>query len=242
MRPGGGDGFNSFGSYDPMIQIGGITDEEGAYNRGVVFEPSAIGNNVALGQILNPAVTAISDAGLSNEILVGGVSSATGYFIINLSDLPGQNSNAAQPWFPGGVAAFNAEAGATYFFEGHLSMSRNAGTTAHTISQAFAGSATLSHINYVAIVTDQNATSSSFSTPQMVETVSGSALVLTTSSANASQFNTILIKGSVTINAAGTFVPCIEYSTAPGGAPTMLANSYFRIFPAGFAAFSGNWI
>jgi hypothetical protein len=47
----------------------------------------------------------------------------------------------------------------------------------------------------------------------------------------------------VRTNAAGTFTPQIKYDAAPGGAPTILANSYFRLTPVGTASVAsvGNW-
>ncbi|CAN7418751.1 hypothetical protein [Mesorhizobium sp. LjNodule214] len=35
------------------------------------------------------------------------------------------------------------------------------------------------------------------------------------------------------INAAGTVIPQFQYSAAPGGAPTIKRNSFFRIKPMG---------
>ena len=55
----------------------------------------------------------------------------------------GANSNTAQPWFPGGgLTQITLPAATTYFFEGHLSLTRSVGTTSHTIALLFGGGAT----------------------------------------------------------------------------------------------------
>jgi hypothetical protein len=47
----------------------------------------------------------------------------------------------------------------------------------------------------------------------------------------------------VRTNTAGTFTPQIQYSSAPGGAPTILKNSYFKMTPVGTSTVAsvGNW-
>jgi len=47
----------------------------------------------------------------------------------------------------------------------------------------------------------------------------------------------------VRTDTAGSFTPQIQYSAAPGGAPTILANSYLRLLPIGnnTVASVGNW-
>jgi hypothetical protein len=54
---------------------------------------------------------------------------------------------------------------------------------------------------------------------------------------------TIVVKGMVSINAGGTFIPQFKYSAAPGGAPTMLKNTYFRMRKLGtnVSDHNGTW-
>jgi hypothetical protein len=51
------------------------------------------------------------------------------------------------------------------------------------------------------------------------------------------------LEGIVRFSAAGTFIPQFIYSAAPGGAPTILRNTYIRMTPLGDANFvqSGVW-
>jgi hypothetical protein len=44
--------------------------------------------------------------------------------------------------------------------------------------------------------------------------------------------------GSVLVNVGGTFIPQFQFSAAPGGSPTIQANSYFRLTPV---TASGVW-
>lgn len=168
----------------------------------------------------------------------------TVHFLSLAANQTGTNVNTAQPWFPGGGATtITLPATTMYWIEGHLSLSRSAGTTSHTIALLFGGSATITSINYVVMVTDQNSASSSLSAPQVIEGAVATSVVITAASANATQANTIYIWGNVRINGAGTFIPQFIYSAAPGGAPTILANSYFRMKPmgAGGVLSVGNW-
>jgi hypothetical protein len=60
-----------------------------------------------------------------------------------------------------------------------------------------------------------------------------SAVVVKAASTSATEVIAILVTGIVRINAGGTFIPQFQYSVAPGGAPTVKANSYFHMFPIG---------
>lgn len=166
------------------------------------------------------------------------------HFLSLSANQAGTNVNTAQPWFPGGGATgITLPANMTYFFEGKLLLSRSAGTTSHTIATLFGGGATITSIDYMVFVTDQAATTSSLSSGQAIDVAVATATVLTAASANASQFNMIYIRGVVRINGTGTFIPQFIYSAAPGGAPTVLANSYFRMSALGSGSVLnvGNW-
>lgn len=168
----------------------------------------------------------------------------TMHFLSLSANQTGTDVNTAQTWFPGGGATtITLPASTSYYFEGVLNMSRSAGTNAHTISLLFGGSATFSSIRYHVIVTDQNATTSSLSTPQMIDIAVATSTAVTASSANASQYNSIQVTGIMRINGAGTVIPQFIYSAAPGGAPTIQANTWFRLWPVGTNTVLnvGNW-
>ena len=67
IKPSGASssGINSFGSYD-LLEVGGITSEEGTLNQGINLQSSAVGNKVIYGQILG-AGTALIDGGTCNS-------------------------------------------------------------------------------------------------------------------------------------------------------------------------------
>jgi hypothetical protein len=52
------------------------------------------------------------------------------------------------------------------------------------------------------------------------------------------------VKGTVSINAGGTFIPQYTLSAAPGGAYSTIAGSYVKIYPVGAAGATvnvGSW-
>ena len=155
-------------------------------------------------------------------------------------DAGGQNVATAQPWFPaaGGVSV---EADSTYFIEGRLHTTRAAGTTSHTTSLLFGGTATLTSLAYEAL----GNTGDVATTVAATKTVANAATATAVKAASvvATEVTDILIKGIVRVNAAGTFIPQFIYSVAPGGAPTVKANSYFRLqkIGAGAVASKGTW-
>jgi hypothetical protein len=51
--------------------------------------------------------------------------------------------------------------------------------------------------------------------------------------ANASAYNAVVVKGTISVNAGGTFIPQYTLSAAPGGAYTTAAGSFFLIYPIG---------
>lgn len=151
----------------------------------------------------------------------------------------GQNANTAQPWFPsnGGIAV---ESGVTYFFDGFLWLSRSAGTTSHTTSLLFAGTATIASIRGIAHVKtgDTAATAAMNSMPFS----SASIGVVKAASTSATEQFIAEISGCVRIDAGGRFSPRFQYSAAPGGAPSILENSYFLMTPIGSDITpQGNW-
>ena len=146
------------------------------------------------------------------------------------ADATGSNVNTAQPWFPtaGGVTV---AASKTYFFEGLLYLTRAAGTTSHTTSLLFGGTATLTGIQYLAkcITGDTGANSALNATIASVAT----ATVVKAASTSATEVIAVYVSGTVRVNGAGTLIPQFQYSAAPGGAPTVKANSFFRLYPIG---------
>ena len=153
----------------------------------------------------------------------------------------GADSATAQPWFPT-AGAVTLEANTTYFFGGYLRTSRAAGTVSHTTSLIFsAGTLTFFALTYKAqcntgdVVTNaaENQTASEVATATVVKAASTSA----------TEQIAILVTGVLRVNAAGTFIPGFQYSAAPGGAPTIMAETYFRLIKEGHGSVMtrGTW-
>jgi len=156
------------------------------------------------------------------------------------SALAGANSTSAQSIFGVGVTL---SSGTVYEFEMNVVFTKSAGTTSHTFGFGFAGTATLNNILYLGI---GNAFLSSTSGPAYGVTTYG--VYATTASNTASNMQTvsaaaswsIVIKGTVSVNAGGTFIPQYTLTAAPGGAYTVYAGSFIRIAPIGASGAATN--
>jgi hypothetical protein len=167
---------------------------------------------------------------------------ATQHFIALTTNYTGSDVSTAQQVFnspAGGVITLPANT--TYFLEGIYYITRAAGTTSHTLSTLFALGGTLTSIAYTADTT--STTGNALGTVSRIYATAATATAVTAASTTATENITVVIKGIVRTNTAGSFTPQIQYSAAPGGAPTILANSYLRLLPIGnnTVASVGNW-
>lgn len=159
------------------------------------------------------------------------------------ADLVGVNATGAQNILGVGVTL----AGSTqYEFEAVILQSKTVGTTSHTVAISFGGTATLNNIGYYFIA--QNAATQTSATGGsgtfVGQVTSASATVVTGAITSATEYNEILIKGTVSINAGGTFIPQYSLSVAPGGAYSTVAGSYMKIKPIGVSGANtsvGTW-
>ncbi len=162
--------------------------------------------------------------------MLGRITASTGaveeiptIFRILTADISLADVNTVQALFTAG--SFTAEATTSYDFEGFYHISRTAGTTSHTTAVLFGGAATLTSIRYLAQVT--NATGNVLAATQQIVGEAATAVTLTAANTSATEHLVIGLRGIVRINGAGTFIPQLQYSVAPGGTPTHKANSYF---------------
>ena len=169
------------------------------------------------------------------------------HFIVLANDYTATDTASAQKIFNSPLAGqITLAASTTYFFEGQYIVRRSLGTNAHTFGVLFATGGTLTSIAYTAEVSNQ--TSAGVITPsvQAVSKIFSAAITeatLTASSSTQYEDITVYVRGTVRTNSGGTFIPQMKYSTAPGGSPTALANSFFRIAPVGTSSVAsvGNW-
>jgi len=167
---------------------------------------------------------------------------ATEQFIALTANYTGADSASAQQVFDATTnGAVTLAASTTYMMEGVYYITRSAGTTSHTLSTLFALGGTLTSIAYTAETT--STTGNALGAVSRIYGTLASATVVTAASTDATENITVTIRGIVRTNAAGTFAPQIQYSTAPGGAPTILANSFFKLTPIGNNTVTtvGNW-
>ena len=152
----------------------------------------------------------------------------------------GTNVNTAQPWFPATGSA-TVVANTTYQMEGLLYMTRAAGTTSHTTGLLFGGTATLTSIMYCAEVNVGDVATTSNQAVTIVNVATNTAVKA--ASVSATEVFAAIVTGTVRINAGGTFIPQFQYSAAPGGAPSILTNTYFKLTPLGSGTVSaiGSW-
>ena len=159
-----------------------------------------------------------------------GVVPGAQFFRLN-SALVGANVNTAQNLFGVGVTL---SASTVYAFEAVTAISKSAGNTAHTIGYGFGGTATINNIMWQWHGYD-GTTAISQNTSQN----SGYAVAATNTviNARANTATTIhmwaIVRGTVSVNAGGTFIPQYTLSAAPGGAYSTVAGSYFMIYPIG---------
>ncbi len=163
-------------------------------------------------------------------------------FIALVNDYVANDSSSAQKVFNSPTnGAITLDATTTYMFEGVYYITRSLGSNSHTLSTLFALGGTLTSITYTADTT--STTGNTLGTVSRIYGTAASGLVVTGASTSTTENITVVLRGMVRTNAAGTFTPQIQYSAAPGGAPTILKNSYFRMMPVGTSSVAsvGNW-
>ena len=164
------------------------------------------------------------------------------YFRLN-STVVGVNATGAQNVLGVGVTLSSST---VYAFEAYVNQSKTAGTTSHTVSFLFGGTATINNIGYT-IMRSTSGTSftdtAGAAQPWVYSTVLTSTIV-TGARTNATYYDQTMMKGTISVSTGGTFIPQYSLSAAPGGAYTTQAGSYFLIYPIGAAGSNinvGTW-
>lgn len=142
------------------------------------------------------------------------------------SDGTGSDVNTAQPVFPT-AGTFTALTTTSYIFDSFLHIARTAGNTSHTTSLLFGGTATFTSLRWMADVA--NPTGVALGATSAIIASSASAVAITAANTSTTENLFIMWKGFIRVNGAGTIIPQFIYSAAPGGAPVIKANSFFRI-------------
>lgn len=162
-----------------------------------------------------------------------GVVPAEQFFKLN-AVVAGADVTSAQSIYGVGVTL---SASTQYEFELVVNISKFVGTTSHTVAFGFGGTATVNNILY--IISGASTAGTFYNQVQ-----STAATTATTAITAATNTVTALIKGTVSINAGGTFIPQYTLSAAPGGAYGTTVGAYMKIKPIGVSGANvsvGTW-
>ena len=173
------------------------------------------------GQNSNLVTTPYRDAGLIPAELIYRLNTA----------VVGANVGTPQSLLGVGVTVV---ASTVYQFEAVIALSKSAGTTNSYIQFLFGGTATVNNIAY-AVNWEFDATSfgTSANVGQVVYIQVATAAQVSFANTTAAVYYKAIVKGTVSINAGGTFIPQYQQSTASGGAYTTAIGSYFKLSPLG---------
>jgi len=170
-----------------------------------------------------------------------GVMSPTIYQVLS-ADYTGSDVNTAQKVFNASTnGALTVDGSTTYAFEAIYYITRGAGTTSHTTGVLFGGTASFTSITYRAEAT--SSTGNTLTAPSVIYGTAGTLLTVTGASTSATENIVVKLNGVIRTNAGGTLIPQFQFSAAPGGAPTILKNSYIMLRPLNNSSTTavGNW-
>jgi hypothetical protein len=207
---------------------------------GLTFNPSSniltantvIANNISLANVIITGTTLLNSGLVPGELIYRLETPYTGL-----------NASTVQPVFGVGVTV---AASTVYQFDGIYIFARATGSTSHTLSIGFGGTATLNNIGYFAQEGDNPTsftTNMSNSQPNQYAFVSAAQTVVMGARTTALDMY-VIVKGTVSINAGGTFIPQYQLSAAPGAAYATYTGSYFKLSPIGTAGANtsiGTW-
>ena len=173
--------------------------------------------------------------------LSSGIYPAQQYYRLN-ADYTGSNVNTAQSLFGVGVTLIGST---QYEFECLMAIEGLFNTTI-TISALFGGTATINNIFFMGTGPGIGGTAGYDAAPASFyyRTAAGGAITAAMAPAGGTYSVAYLIKGTVSINAGGTFIPQYQFSAAPGAAWVTARGSYFSIWPLGASGSNisiGSW-
>lgn len=192
-----------------------------------VLNGDALGTAVAGALDYNGTALYFTPAGTQRGVVPGAQ-----FFRLD-SGLAGANVNTAQNVLGVGCTL---SASTVYAFEAVYAFTKTAGTTSHTFSISFGGTATINNISYESWYAYSNSTftpGNGGANCQQSFAATAASTQMNSGLTAATTYQQITVKGTVSINAGGTFIPQYTLSAAPGGAYTTAAGSYFLIYPIG---------
>jgi len=220
------------------VSLGSVTDD--AQTKAVIVPNTA----PSAGQILvgNAGGTAYAPVTASGDVTIastGAMSLAAPLiFVSTVSAKSLANDTSTQNIFASANDALTVEASTTYAFEGVIRVTN--GSTSHTTSFGFGGTATLTDIGYDAMSQRVGAgnNNGTFSGRWMT-----SASQTATDAAGTSLGWTLKVRGLIRVNAGGTLIPQMSFSADPTGTCQVEPDSYmvFRKIGSNTVASVGAW-
>jgi len=138
------------------------------------------------------------------------------------NDYVGLNSTNIQSLFGVGV---NLLSNTVYEFESVIFLNKSDGSNAHSLSVSFGGSSILNNILYCLDYTNASVNNTSNSKNILINTTSDTIITETTPTDN----HILKIKGSLSVNSSGSFVPNYKLSEIPGTSFSTKKGSYFKL-------------
>lgn len=210
---------------------------------GAVSILSMTGAALVGGELVAGAATLLAFDGTAMRLVIPDLSTfqILEPFAVLSADRTGNNDANAQAVFGAGSDELTLAADTTYEFEARYTMARTAGTTSHTTSVLFGGTAVLASLRYVAEASNPSGTA--LGAISRVRGTSAAETVITAANVSATEEVTVTLRGFIRVTTGGTLIPQFKYSAAPGGAPTIVAGSFFRARALGNASFEsrGGW-
>lgn len=166
------------------------------------------------------------------------------HILVLASDYTANNTAVAQQVFnvgTSGTGTVTLGPSTTYQFEGAYFITRGSGVINHTTSILFNVSSPFTSITYC--IDCLSSAGGALGTPQRVYATGPTAVVITAANSITTEQLVITFRGMLRTNLSATVQPQFQYSAAPGGAPTVLKNSYIKFSPVGTSAVTtvGAW-
>ena len=232
---GGGAGSQTL---DDTLKLGNTSSL--GMSVGVITATSFSGSGANLTGIVTSIVagTGITISGSTGKVTVN---TNTQYYRLE-SNVVGLATATSQKILGVGVSL---NSNTVYEFEGAYIFTKNAGAGTHNFGFSFGGTAT---INNIAVTYNTD-----ILTGAIPDFTSGGYIGVQTGTDNldvilgiagANRVIPALVKGSVSVNVGGSFIPQYKTTAATAGAYSTMAGSYFKISPisgAGSSTSIGNW-
>jgi len=153
------------------------------------------------------------------------------------------SSTSAQAWVNG--LGITVSGNTVYAFEAVLPAIKTTTTTSHTLGTGFGGTATLNNIGYTLFRYYDTAafTAANITPAAMAYIQTASSTTTMTGSSAATNYSILIMRGIVSVNSGGTFIPQATVS-ATGPIYTVQVGAYFSIYPIGAAGSNinvGSW-